>query len=182
MTKLYTRVSPEFDHKALNGVVIASAELGDTYGFTELGYDEVDYDVAPTVLEITSKAERYADTKDVYAAAEKTGMRLWMTRDEYMKEWPGAKEDQFEEGAYLLLDDGEPNQLLANPEIRRHLEEAGFDAFHDSITVSNTQPEVYAFWKASSFEISGPVEVVAEDPNEPYQVKLALEAPDGPKA
>lgn len=173
--KIYTRVSPGFDADNFKGVIVAAEALDDTYGFTELGYDQVDYEVAPTVIEVTSRATRYASRDDVEEAASKVGIRLWMNEDEYLAEWPGATKEQFEENTYPLHDVTEPNELLSNPEIARKLEEAGFDAFRDFIVVSNTQPIVYCFWKPGTFAASAPVELVSLDVDDPYSVQLADE-------
>lgn len=174
--KLYTRVSPGFDKASFSGVLIAGPDLDDTYGFTELGYDAVDYSVAPTVLEVTPSAKRYATRADIEAAAAKAGIQVWMTREQYLSDWPGATEAEWAENVYPATDEVEPNQLLENPEVRRHLEEAGFDAFHGIIVVTNSQAEIYAFWDTSTFEVSGPVELTIADPNEPYDVTLAAPA------
>lgn len=175
--KLMTRVSPQFDPANFEGVVVAGEELSDTHGFTELGYDQVDYDVAPTVFEIEATATRYANEDDVYAAAEKAGLKLWMSKEEFLAENPRHTSEQFHQCKWPAMDGTEANVLLFNPDVVRHLEEAGFEAFRDVVAVSNDQPLLTCFWKPGTFKVNGPVEVIAPDEDEPYMVVLASETP-----
>lgn len=150
---LYARVSPHFSAEAMDGVLIAGYGLNDTYGFTELGYDQVDYTVAPIVIEIVARAGRYASREDVYAAARRKGV------------------------AEETLQEDEPNLFLFDADIVSDLRSQGFVGFRDFITVSNTAPDIHAFWDAAGFDLVGFVEVVAEDPAEPYDVRLPTPAP-----
>lgn len=178
---LYTRVSrPDFDATNFEGVVIASPDFGDTHGFTELGYDTPDYDRPPIVLELSPGDVRYASESDVQSAAEKAGVKLWLTEEEYLEYWPGAKAGEFQERRFPD-ENVEPNQLLENPEVRRRLEEAGFNAFRGFIAVSNSQPEVSCFWQPGSFAVSAPLELVVDDPENPYRASLP-EAASAPRA
>jgi len=172
--KLYTRVSEEFEKNGLAGhVLIAGPDLSDTHGFTELGYDTPDYDAPPIVYEVTPKATRYATREDLERLAEAAGVKMWLTKEEYLKCVHDADENEWKERDWPE-DDVEPNQLLARPEVRAALEAEGFDAYRDFIVVSNTQPEVHIFWKEGTFELSGPVELEpAEDADGPYDVRIA---------
>jgi hypothetical protein len=175
-TTLLTRVSADFDAGAFKGVLVASEDLEDTYGFTEEGYDTCDYQEAPNVLEIELTATKLADGDDVRAAAERAGVQLWLTKDEYLKYWPGAKESEWAEKEFPT-EETEANQLLENEKVVAELEAAGFDGFRDYVVVGADQPTLTCLWKADSFRVIGPVEVVADDPDEPYQVSVAGAAP-----
>lgn len=50
--KLYTRVTKDFDPAAPTGVLVCAARLDETYGFSQNGYDSVDYDEEPDVYEV----------------------------------------------------------------------------------------------------------------------------------
>lgn len=165
---LYARVSKDFNGLDANQVIVAveGEDLRYTQSFTEEGYDTADYQAPPRVIEVTPSASRYADENNVDAAAEQAGVKLYLTREEYERWHPNR--DVFD--SQMREENTEPNELLQKAEVTAVLDSLGFDAFHGSITIENTQPVVRVFWRNNFSFADAPVK--SSDPDHPHDIQI----------
>lgn len=176
MSKLYTRLSPQFDFENPTGVLVCGEYLADTHGFTELGYDRVDFDVPPVVYEVIPEVNAFATEADAIAAARAAGIVIYDTHEDIRKDVAAGRfSGSWEKGDCYCLEEDPINRLvLEAADFRTAIEKAGIRAIRDNVAVSNTQPKLTILWLPDTFALRGPVALApAPDADGPYDVVLA---------
>lgn len=171
---LYTRTTPEFDPADPTGTFVCAEDVVDTYGFSELGYDMVDYERPPLVWEVTSDIESFVSTPDLVRICNEAGIRIFDTYQDYdtavtqgyVGPMPG--DDDF-----LCMEEEALNTLLEREDVRGAVEAAGYYAARDYVAVTNMQPLLTVFWKPGTFTLEGPLPLVSEDPDRPQDISVA---------
>lgn len=142
--KFYAYVSPQFDGESFSGLLMAAAEPEEASGFTELGYG-----TGPgSLVEVIPKAKSVATEKDVVAAAEAAGLKIYGSYDEYERETGGSNWDDDD---VFVQEHKTLNRMLESPSLQRAVEAAGFDAVRDLVVVTNYEVEFSMFWKGDTF-------------------------------
>ena len=174
--KLYTRVSEEFDPENPAGVLVCASSFEDTYGFSEKGYDAVDYDSPPVVFEVIPQVEGFASAEEAIAADRAAGIAIFDTHDQIDEaRRQGTFAGKWEDGDCYCLEEDPINRIVVeSPEFRASLEKAGIVAIRDYVVVSNYEPLFTILWKPDTYSLRGPLELeAAPDADGPYHVVLA---------
>jgi hypothetical protein len=171
---LYTRTTPEFDPVHSAGTFVCAEDLGDTYGFCELGYDRGDYERPPLVWEVKPMVDRFISTEELIRVCREAHIQIFEDYDQYeeavLNGYVGSEPG---DSAFLCMEEEELNTLLERPEIRAAAEAAGWHAAQDYVVVTNMQPLLTVFWEPGTFTLEGPLPIISDDPDIPQSVTLA---------
>jgi hypothetical protein len=172
--KLYTRVTPEFDPSAPTGVLVCAARLDETYGFSENGYDAVDYDVVPHVYEVVLSVNRIASEAEAVAAARELGMPIYDTHADFSVARSEGRASGKWPKDYICLEEDPINRLLEREDFRAAMAEAAIGAIQDYVAVTNVEPLLTMLWNPSTYRLVGPLDVVpTAGSDSPHDVRLA---------
>lgn len=177
---MFTRTTSDFDPARPTGTLVCGADLYDTYGFCEHGYDadELDYEEPPVIWEVSTDVRKFVSLPKLAELCNQSGLRVFDTYEDYeAAAAQGYRGPAPGEDGFYCLEELALNQLLEIPAIQRIAEKAGYEAGRDYVAVSNTQPLLTIFWKPDSFRLEGPVAIEVLDPENPQHVALAGNAP-----
>jgi hypothetical protein len=173
--KLYTRVTKKFDPAAPTGVLVCAADLRGTYGFSENGYDSVEYDEEPDVYEVVLSVNRIADEEEAIAAARELGMPIYDTHGDFDQ---AVAEGKAKAGKwphdYICLEEDPINSLLERDDFKAAMAEAAIGAIQDYVVITIDQPLLTMLWNPGTFRLKGPLEIVPiTGADNAQQVRLA---------
>jgi hypothetical protein len=172
--RLYTRVTQDFDPEAPSGVLVCAANLDDTYGFSQNGYDSVDYDEAPHVYEVVLSVNRIADEKEAIEAARALGMPIYDTHEDFNKAVAAGKATGKWPKDYICLEEDPINRLLERDDFRAAMAEAAIGAIQDYVVITIDQPLLTMLWNPETYRLKGPLDIVpVAGASSAQQVKLA---------
>ncbi|MCS4089418.1 hypothetical protein [Rhizobium sp. BK176] len=172
--KLYTRVTPDFDPSAPTGVLVCAADLTDTYGFSQNGYDSVDYDVEPHVYEVILSVNRIASEEEAIAAARALGMSIYDTHDDFERSVAAGKAKGKWPNDYICLEEEPINRLLEREDFRAAMAEAAIGAIQDYVVITIDQPLLTMLWNPETYRLLGPLAMVpAAGADSAQDVRLA---------
>ncbi|MBY3433511.1 hypothetical protein HFN89_05060 [Rhizobium laguerreae] len=158
--KLYTRVTREFEPSAPTGVLVCAANLEDTYGFSQHGYDTLDYDIAPDVYEVVLSVNRIASEEESVAAARELGMPIYDTHADFDNAVAAGKATGSWPNDYICLEEDPINKLLERDDFRAAMATASIGAIQDYVVVGNEQPLLTMLWHPETYRLRGPLELV----------------------
>jgi hypothetical protein len=172
--RLFTRVTPDFDPEAPTGVLVCAANLDDTYGFSQDGYDAVDYDVAPDVYEVVLSVNRIADEAEAIAAARELGMPIYDTHRDFDEAVAAGKATGKWPHDYICLEEEPINRLLERDDFRAAMAQAAIGAIQDYVVITIDQPLLTMLWNPETYRLKGPLELVhVAGADNAQQVRLA---------
>jgi hypothetical protein len=173
---IYTRTTDSFDPENPVGTLVCAADLVDTYGFCEHGYDssELDYNEPPVVWEVIPQVDKFVSMPTLARLCNNAGIRVFETYEDYeAAEANGYQGPTPGRVDFYCLEELSLNQLLEVPAIQKVAEDAGYEAGHDYIVVSGDEPLVTVFWKPGTYRLEGPLPVKILDADHPQNVALA---------
>lgn len=174
--KLYTRVTKNFDPANPSGVLVCASTLADTYGFSQNGYDSVDYDEAPDVYEVVLSVNRIADEAEAIAAAREIGMPIYDTHEDFDRAVAEGRAAGKWPHDYICLEEDPINRLLEREDFRAAMAQASIGAIQDYVVVIRDQPLLTMLWNPETYRLSGPLDLSPEvGANNAQHVRLAHE-------
>jgi hypothetical protein len=161
MTRLFTRVTSEFDPDRPTGTLVCAEDLPGTHGFSEQGFDAVDYDSEPTVYEVVPKVSFFASEEAAVAAIRAAGIAVFDTHEDVEAAVQrGEFTGSWSKGDCFVLEEDPINRIIhESAQVRMALEAAGILAVRDHVAVHNMQPLLTILWRPDTFELHGPLPI-----------------------